>query len=213
MATPRSRPRRGRPLIPAIAAAALAAASAHGQTAAPPQARPSPLTSTGVGGCIYAHVSDSVRRQAVREAAAGQGLSEPVTAEIQRLAPQCSSRAFTPGDRVLLAASLAVFLRNGAAERIRDSSELSQREADDAWRAASPDDQTPYLAIAREYLDGHGPLRKPEPAALQPMRAHLKPRGAFSAKAQEDLQSYFAATALGEVAEERMASQAPRTGG
>lgn len=210
MAPHSPRPQR---LLPALAVALAAAATAHAQTAAPPQARPSPLTSPGVGGCIYAHASGAVRSAAVRQAAAGQSLSPDVTAEIERLAPQCSARAFTPGDRVLLAASLAVFLRNGAAERIRSAAGLSQSDVDEAWRAASPDDQTPYLGMAREYLDGHAGLRRPEPAALAPMRAHLKLRGALSPAAQEALISYFSATALGEVAEERLASQAPRTAG
>jgi hypothetical protein len=184
-------------------AKAACAQSASGEV------RPSPLLPPGVGNCIYEKIGDQTRRLAVDQAAAGHELPSMLSSEIGRVAPQCTGRPFSSRDRGVIAASLAVILRNGSALRLKTTSGVLQDRLDAAWREASPDDQAPYLAAARAFLDGEGKIQPPEIAAIEPFRTRLKVTDSRPG-VTAGLNAYFYATALGEISEARLAGPAPR---
>jgi hypothetical protein len=133
-----------------------------------------------------------------------------LAAEVQRVAPACTKLPLTPANRPLWAAATGLFVRNGLAARLGAAHGPSQREVDEAWRKASPDDQTPFLTAARTWLDG-GQAQLPEVSALEPFRAYLRQKGRFSPQVAQALTGYLYETALAEVAETRLAGQAPKT--
>jgi hypothetical protein len=212
VATEPIRPHRFRRLILPLAACGLVsvAAGARAQSEAPPEARPSPLVAPGVGGCIYAKVADQARKLALYQIAIGQPPSSLLSAEIGRVAPACTRSPVTAANRPLWAAANSLFLRNGLAVRFEGMHGPTQKAVDEIWAAASPDDQAPFSAAAVAFVES-GRFQAPDAAALQPFLARLKLSTPVDPRVSQALLIYLYETAVGEVAEGRLAGETPRT--
>jgi len=163
---------------------------------------------TGVGGCIFRKLPESVNRDALMAVMSHSDVVRVLREPVAAVAPQCTGRPYSASDAALVGAAISLYPRMVAASFLGTQLKIPQRQLDSAWTAATPDERAPYLASARSFLSPGGKFVPAAPGAVAPFQHRLDlTRDGLDPRVPQVLHMYYSASALSELSEAELAAR------
>jgi hypothetical protein len=169
------------------------------------------VKATGVGGCIFDHLPEDVRRDALIALLSHQGIGKVLKAPVAGLAVQCTGQPLSGSDSALVGSVFSVFWRTASAYALGTRLHIPEQRLVAAWTDASAAQKAPFLSSAKTFLSPGQALAPAPVEAANPFGERLGLADqALDKAALGTLAAYYSAMALSELSERDLAARGAR---